>query len=135
MVEFFYEDTIELKLDSSVYEKWLSLVCENEESELGDVNIIFCSDDYLLDVNVKHLNHDYYTDIITFDYYTSPISGDLFISVDRVLENAESNCILFDVELNRVIVHGVLHLLGYGDKEELEIKTIRAKEDLYISLY
>ena len=134
MVEFFYEEIDDLNLDVNVYQEWLSLVCLKEGKALGDISVVFCSDEYLLGLNIKHLNHDYYTDIITFDYYTSPVSGDLFISVERVLDNAGTHNIQFDVELKRVIVHGVLHLLGYGDKEELDIKVIRAKEDFYISL-
>lgn len=134
MVEFFYEEIDDLNLDVNVYQEWLSLVCLKEGKALGDISVVFCSDEYLLGLNIKHLNHDYYTDIITFDYYTSPVSGDLFISVERVLDNAGTHNIQFDVELKRVIVHGVLHLLGYGDKEELDVKVIRAKEDFYISL-
>ena len=97
---------------------------------LGDVSLIFCSDKYLLDMNRKHLNHDYYTDIITFDYTTEEaVSGDLFISIDRVLENASDLSMDFRTELNRVVVHGVLHLLGFGDKYPEEAKRMRKLED------
>ena len=96
--------------------------------------MIFCSDEYLLDVNRKYLNHDYYTDIITFDYCEGPVlSGDLFISVDSVRENASFYGTEFADELNRVIVHGLLHLIGYDDHAEADIATMRAKENYYLS--
>ena len=96
--------------------------------------MIFCSDEYLLDVNRKYLNHDYYTDIITFDYCEGPVlSGDLFISVDSVRENASVYGTEFADELNRVIVHGLLHLMGYDDHTEDDIATMRAKENYYLS--
>ena len=114
---------------------WLEEVCRKEGQSLDEVTIIFCSDDYLLEVNRTHLNHDYYTDIITFDYSESSlISGDLFISIDRVAENAkELNIPMLD-ELHRIIVHGTLHLLGYTDKETEAKQQMTAKEDYYLSL-
>lgn len=133
MVNIFFEDTEILDLDPEFFVSWLSQVCLNEGKSLGEVSLIFCSDDYLLKMNQEHLNHDYYTDIITFDYCDSDINGDLFISVDRVIENASVQGVSWNNELNRVVVHGVLHLLGYGDKSESEASVMREKEDLYLS--
>ena len=102
--------------------------------KLGDINIIFCSDNYVLDVNIKYLSHDYFTDIITFDYCEgNTLSGDLFISVDSVKENSIFYNTEFQTELNRVIVHGVLHLAGYDDHSDEDIKIMRTKEDYYLS--
>lgn len=111
------------------------MVAGSEIRTLGDINIIFCSDNYILDVNVKYLQHDYFTDIITFDYCEGNIlSGDLFISIDSVRENALEYCTDFNEELHRVIVHGVLHLIGYDDHSEQEKKVMREKEDYYLNL-
>ena len=102
---------------------------------MGEVSIIFCSDNYILNVNQEYLQHDYFTDIITFDYCEGDrISGDLFISVDSVRENAIEYGTEFKDELNRVIVHGILHLIGYDDHNEEDIKMMRQKEDYYLSL-
>jgi rRNA maturation RNase YbeY len=135
MVRYFSED---IKFDFKgrrANNSWLSAVAENEGKKLGDVNIIFCSDPYLLEVNKKYLGHDYYTDIITFDYCEGKIlSGDLFISVDSVRDNASFYGAAFDDELHRVIVHGVLHLIGYDDHTDEEKKMMRSKEDQYLSL-
>lgn len=111
------------------------MVAGSEIRTIGDINIIFCSDNYILDVNVKYLQHDYFTDIITFDYCEGNIlSGDLFISIDSVRENALEYCTDFNEELHRVIVHGVLHLIGYDDHSEQEKKVMREKEDYYLNL-
>ena len=101
---------------------------------IGTISIIFCSDNYLLEVNKQYLNHNYFTDIITFNNVEdSVISGDLFISLDRVKENAETFHSKFVVELYRVVFHGILHLIGYNDKTETEKKLMRQKEDFYLS--
>lgn len=101
--------------------------------QTGHLCLVFCSDDYLLEVNKKFLNHDYYTDIVTFDYSESnTISGDLIISIDRVKENANSHESTFHLELYRVIIHGVLHLLGFNDKTETQKRKMRALENLYL---
>jgi probable rRNA maturation factor len=135
MIEIFYEDTEVLDVSPEFFVSWLSEVALCEGSELGDINLIFCSDVYLLEMNGTHLNHDYYTDIITFDYTDGVVvSGDLFVSIDRVRENASLNNELFHVELNRVVVHGVLHLLGYKDKSMSEAKIMREKEGWALSL-
>jgi len=109
-------------------------VIEEEGFNLGDVTVILVTDGYLLEMNQKHLDHDYYTDIITFDYSEANIiSGDLFISVDRVRENAETYQTDFLTELNRVMIHGTLHLCGYKDKTEEEERLMRSLENKYLS--
>ena len=114
---------------------WILSCVSVHNKSCGDINVIFCDDEYLLSVNNTYLNHDYYTDIITFDYSQKDmISGDLFISISRVKENANELNIEFITELYRVIVHGVLHLLGYKDKTKLEKDEMRAKEDEMILL-
>lgn len=135
MIELFFEDTEILDVSPEFFVSWLSVLCKTEGKELGDVSIIFCSDAYLLAMNVEHLNHDYYTDIITFDYCDGAVvSGDLFVSVDRVKENSVDLKQLFHVELNRVVAHGVLHLIGYGDKLEGEEELMRSKEEFALGL-
>ena len=114
---------------------WLKTSIEHQKMSIGTINVVFCSDQHLLVINKEYLNHDYYTDIITFNYCEAKqISGDLFISIDRVKENASNNSVSFMNELYRVIVHGVLHLLGYGDKEDEEKIIMRALEDKYLEL-
>ncbi|MFM2038849.1 MAG: hypothetical protein RL432_1788 [Bacteroidota bacterium] len=104
-----------------------------EGKELADVALVFCSDEELLSINQKHLDHDYFTDIITFDYSNGVyISGDLFISVDRVRDNMNIDSVSFNEELHRVVFHGILHLLGYNDKSRDEISMMREKEDYYL---
>ena len=115
---------------------WIQLFAVEHGKSIGDIGVVFCSDDYLLEVNKTHLRHHYYTDIITFDYSkNSVLSGDLMVSVDRVKENAKTHNQLFFNELIRVIVHGALHLVGYRDKTLAEQKTMRAKEDEWIARY
>lgn len=105
-----------------------------EGKEVGDISLVFCNDEQLLLMNKKHLDHDYYTDVITFDYTLHNfISGDVFVSVDRVRENAIEYKTTFHIEMCRVVFHGTLHLLGYNDKTKFEIVQMRAKEDLYIN--
>ena len=115
---------------------WLEDVVVSEGAQLGDIQFVFCSDDYLLEINKKYLNHDYHTDIVTFDYtLDNLISGDLFVSIDRVNDNAlDYTCPVFD-ELLRVCVHGVLHLLGYKDKTPADSVIMRSKEDFYLARY
>jgi len=114
-------------------EAWITKAIENEEKELEEINYIFCNDDYLLEKNQTFLNHDTYTDIITFDYSEmNRISGDIFISVERVNENARKFAVPFNTELRRVMIHGVLHLIGYKDKSGEEKETMREKEDFYL---
>lgn len=135
MVRYFNED-IKFSLKARILNnKWLRMVAESEVKRLGDINIIFCSDNYILDVNMKYLQHDYFTDIITFDYCEGNVlNGDLFISIDTVRDNAQFYGTEFEDELNRVMVHGLLHLIGYDDHTEEDIKVMRSKEDYYLSL-
>ena len=135
MIRYFKEDTkFEFK-SRALNNKWLKMVAESEIRRIGDINIIFCSDNYILDVNMKYLQHDYFTDIITFDYCEkNRLNGDLFISVDSVRENALFYGTEFSDELNRVIVHGILHLIGYDDHSEEDIAVMRSKEDYYLGL-
>lgn len=134
MVSYFNEQ-IEFAFKEKVKTRaWLKIVAESEIRRIGDINIIFCSDNYILDINQKYLGHDYFTDIITFDYCEGDrLSGDLFISIDSVRENALEYGTEFKDELNRVIVHGVLHLIGYDDHTEEDIAKMRAKENYYLS--
>lgn len=135
MVRYFTEDTDFKFKGKLLNNKLYKFVAESEVRKLGDINVIFCSDNYLLDINIKYLHHDYFTDIITFDYSEGKtISGDLFISVDSVKENAIFYNTEFDEELNRVLVHGVLHLIGYDDHTEEEIATMRSKENYYLGI-
>ena len=135
MVSYFLQDIDFVFKHKHLNNSWLKLVAESEIKKLGNINIIFCSDNYILDVNVKYLGHDYFTDIITFDYCEKDIlSGDLFISIDTVRDNAEFYKTEFNDELNRVIVHGLLHLIGYDDHTPEEQKIMREKENYYLEL-
>ena len=135
MISYYFEDTDFVFRGKSLTNRWLRLVAESEIRKIGDISIIFCSDNYILDVNQKYLQHDYFTDIITFDYCEGDrLSGDLFISVDSVRENAVEYGTEFSEELYRVIVHGVLHLIGYDDHNDKDIAMMRKKENYYLSL-
>ena len=135
MISYYFEDTDFIFKGKTRNSKWLRLVAESEIRKIGDISIIFCSDNYILDVNQKYLQHDYFTDIITFDYCEGDkLSGDLFISVDSVRENAVEYGTEFSEELYRVIVHGVLHLIGYDDHNDEDIAMMRKKENYYLSL-
>ncbi len=134
MVDIFYEDMKPMSLSIDFYAKWLTQVCELEKVSLGDLTLVFSSDKYLLKINQDYLNHDFYTDIITFDYEGDDITGDLFISYDRVVDNSKTHKTIVTEELNRVVVHGLLHLIGYGDKSESESKLMRQLEDKYLSI-
>ena len=129
-VNIFFEDVTVPGLNSEFFVEWFQKVCMKETKVLGSVNVILCSDDYLLELNSSHLQHDYYTDIITFDYTVeNEVSGDLFISWDRVVDNAQSFKVDVLDEFHRVCVHGLLHLCGYKDKTESEEVLMRKKED------
>ena len=115
---------------------WLTDVIKRRGKSVGNINYLFCDDEYLLGANQKYLDHDTYTDIITFDYVAGElISGDIMISVDRVGENAEKFGVPFEQELHRVIVHGVLHLLGQGDKSDEEARQMRRMEEEALALF
>lgn len=136
MIRYFFEDTAFSFKGRKLNNLWLKTVAESEIRRVGDLNIIFCSDNYILDVNQKYLQHDYFTDIITFDYCEDSIlNGDLFVSVDSVRENAiQYGAASFEEELNRVMVHGLLHLIGYDDHTSAQQKTMRSKENYYLEL-
>ena len=135
MISYYFEDTDFIFRAKTLTSRWLKLVAESEIRRIGDISIIFCSDNYILDVNQKYLQHDYFTDIITFDYCEGErLSGDLFISVDSIYENSLEYGTDFNEELNRVIVHGLLHLIGYDDHNDEDISQMRAKENYYLSL-
>lgn len=128
------EDVSSPKFSKRRISNWIKETILNEDKTIGDISFIFCSDDFLLDVNKKYLNHDYYTDIITFDYVEDKvISGDIFISCDRVRENALQFKVTFEMELFRIIIHGVLHLLGYKDKTKKDKIGMTEKENFYLS--
>lgn len=134
MISCFFEDIESFEVSLELYTEKISYIIDNEGFTKENIVIVFCSDSFLLDLNKKHLNHDYFTDIITFSYTTlDRISGDLFISVDRVKENALKEGVFFERELERVVYHGVLHLCGYNDKTPEEIKEMRSKENYYLN--
>jgi probable rRNA maturation factor len=114
---------------------WIEKTIIEEKKELGAVSYIFCSDDYLHQMNVEYLDHDTLTDVITFPYNDNPIEGDIFISIDRVKDNAHDLNIPFENELHRVMIHGILHLCGYRDETDEEETEIRQKEDKYLRLF
>lgn len=136
MVELFLEDIEEVPgVNSEFLFSWYTQVCVLETKELGDITLILCSDEYLLEMNKEYLDHDYYTDIITFDYTVDNlVSGDLFISYDRVVDNAQQLDLDVQDELHRVCVHGLLHLCGYKDKSEEDEKLMREKENEMLDL-
>jgi len=135
MIEFNYE--LDFKLaNESLYSEWIERVIEEYNFTLGELNYIFCDDAYLLKLNVEFLEHDTLTDIISFDYTMGKlVGGDIFISLERVKENAEEFSHSVEEELKRVMIHGVMHYLGYKDKTEEEKKTMRSVEDNALSLF
>ena len=136
-INFFFEDIKEPVLDYTKIKSWLSLLIKNHEFELLELNYILCSDDYLLEINKEHLDHDYYTDIITFDNSDADntIESDIFVSIERIEDNANELNQNIEKETLRVLSHGVLHLLGFKDKSEEDAQEMRKQEDLAIELY
>ena len=151
MTESSYNSNLKLLLDSSIaftnadtsyrlrklrsVRDWVHLCIQKHDHEVGEITVVFCSDEYLLDMNREHLDHDYYTDIITFDYTENKlVSGDLFISLDRVKDNAKGGGTTLNDELHRVIIHGILHLMGYKDKTPADQTVMRSKEDYCLTL-
>lgn len=135
-IHFFEEDiSFQLSKKDRII-GWLSSISQSENHQIDEINYIFCSDEYLLQINQQYLNHDYYTDIITFDNSDSQntLYADIFISIDRVRDNADQLDIPFKKELHRVLVHGLLHLLGYTDKTNDDKILMRQKEDTCLSL-
>lgn len=135
MINFNYETDFELDSEIAI-EQWLQLVIKSEGKKEGEINYIFCDDDYLHKINVEYLQHDTLTDIISFDYSVgNELNGDIFISVERVKENALDFNVEFSEELKRVLVHGILHYCGYKDKSESDEVLMRNKEDEKIALF
>lgn len=137
MIHFFSEQITFRLSGKQKIRKWLKEVLKTEKFREGTINFIFCSDDYLLGMNKAYLNHDTFTDILTFpgEVETAKISGDIYISIPRVIENSETFHQSFDRELSRVMVHGILHLAGYKDKTKVQKLEMMAKEEQYLLLY
>lgn len=134
-IEFHYEVDFKLSLET-LYSDWITRIIDCENASLGNLSYIFCDDNYLLKINQEHLKHDTLTDIITFDYTeNSVISGDIFVSIDRIKENASEYEVAFDEEIHRVMSHGLLHLLGYNDKSSEEKDLMRNKENEMMELF
>ncbi len=132
-VEFYFENISPVNINQDFISAGIEQLIVNEKKNTGDITIVFCSDDYLLEMNKQYLNHDYKTEIQTFNYVSGDlISGDLFISIDRVKENAAKFEVHFKEELYRVVFHGVLHLIGYNDKSDPEKQIMRNKENEYL---
>jgi rRNA maturation RNase YbeY len=133
---FHREDTAFVLRQKNLCRQWLENVVKEEKGRISNLNYIFCSDEYLLEINRQHLEHDYLTDVITFPYseHPEPIESDIFISIDRCRDNAKEFGAKVNDEIHRVMVHGLLHLLGYDDKTEDEQNEMTLKEDYYLSL-
>lgn len=135
MISFNYENDFNLDNEAEI-STWISNVIVSEKKKEGDINYIFCNDDFLLNINQQYLNHDTLTDIISFDYSVgNELHGDIFISTERVAENALDFGVLFSDELLRVLSHGVLHYCGYKDKSEADELLMRNKEDEKIKMF
>ncbi len=135
MISFNYEFEFQLE-NEELFSSWISSVILSENKKEGDINYIFCNDEYILEINKQYLDHDYYTDIISFDYSVgNELHGDIFVSVERVRENAIEFDVAFDEELKRVLAHGVLHYCGYKDKSEEDELLMRTKEDEKIKMF
>ena len=134
MTTCLFEDITPFNVSIDLIASKTNYIIDNEGFVEGDVVLIFCSDTYLLELNKKHLNHDSFTDIITFSYQNNDVvSGDLFISIDRIKENAKKFGCSFEKELERVVYHGVLHLCGYNDKSSEEMREMKSKENFYLN--
>ena len=135
MISFNYELDFKLE-DEALYSDWISKVISSEKKNEGEINYVFCDDDYLVEINQQYLDHDTLTDIISFDYSIgNELHGDIFISIERVRENAIDFSVLFEEELKRVVVHGVLHYCGYKDKSEEDEKLMRQKEEEKMKMF
>lgn len=134
-IQYYNEDVPLPKLKKRKSTKWIKSTILSEGKRVGDISFIFCSDNYLLEVNKTYLDHDYFTDIITFDYVEGTlINGDIFISVDRVLDNSVEFKTTPEDEMNRILIHGILHLVGYKDKNKKDKLLMTEKEDFYLKL-
>ena len=135
-IHFFSEEIDFTVRNPRKIKEWIKSSAKKEKKDLLEINFIFCSDKYLLAINKSYLNHNTLTDIITFDYSDNDLlSGDIYISVERILENAEKYKVEFEEELRRVLIHGVLHLSGYKDKKSSDVLVMRKKEGAYLSLW
>lgn len=135
MIEFHFKSDLLIENESE-YADWIDRIIQSEGFVAGQIDYIFCTDEYLLELNQEYLNHDTFTDIITFDYTDGKtISGDIFISTERVEDNAKQFKIDVWNELRRVMSHGILHLAGYGDKSDDEVKLMREKEEEKIKMF
>jgi rRNA maturation RNase YbeY len=135
MIEFNYETNFTLDNKDAI-SSWLSEVIVSEGKKEGEINYIFCDDEYLFKINLEYLNHDTLTDIISFDYSVgNELNGDIFVSVERVQDNANDFKVSFVEELKRVLVHGILHYCGYKDKTEQDEWVMRAKEDEKLAMF
>ena len=135
MISFNYELDFKLE-DETIYSDWISKVISSENRDEGEINYIFCDDDYLIELNQQYLDHDTLTDVISFDYSEgNELHGDIFISIERVRDNAADFKVAFDEELKRVLVHGVLHYCGYKDKSERDEILMRQKEEEKMKLF
>lgn len=135
MITFNYENKFKLDIEID-YQEWISRIIQSEGFIEGEINFIFCDDEYLFNINVEYLNHDTLTDIISFDYTVGNlIQGDVFISTERVAENASNFKVEFKTELLRVMSHGILHYCGYKDKSDADSQLMRQKEDEKIAMF
>ncbi len=134
MIQYFFEDVPAFTIQPET-SRWLVALIAMEEKKAGKINYIFCSDERLLEVNKEYLQHDYFTDIITFDYVKGrTISADIFVSLPRISENSVLHDSTFEDEFHRVLAHGLLHLCGYKDKSESQAREMRAKENFYLRI-
>jgi probable rRNA maturation factor len=134
-IQYFNEDVSFPALKKRITTNWIKRIIDAEGKKSGDISFIFCSDEYLFEINKKYLNHDYYTDIITFDYSEgSVINGDIFISTERIRENSKTYNTTFGNELARIVTHGILHLLGYLDKNIKDKEMMTFKEDYFLKM-
>lgn len=135
MIAYFYETDFKFDVEEP-WKEWLESAVKKEGFETGEINYIFCDDEYLLKINNDHLKHDYYTDVIGFQYSKGKmLSGDIFISVDRVKENAIINNVSYDKELARVMIHGLLHFMNYDDLTEEESEKMKKAEDKHLAFF
>ena len=135
MINYFFEEVSDLDLDTDKLTRWINNIIQMYKGNIGDITFVFCNDEYILKINREYLDHDYYTDIITFDYCVDKkISGDLFISLDTIQSNSTKFNTTYEQELYRVIIHGILHLLGFKDKTEEESSVMRQLEDKALAI-
>ncbi len=129
MINFFNEDIAAPRIEKAKIKRWIKSIVDSFNYKIGDINFIFCSNNYILDINIKYLSHNYFTDIITFNFNEqNKISGDIFISLETVQSNSMEYEVTFTEELNRVMIHGILHLLGFDDATDEEKLIMRTKE-------